>query len=70
MGQCRVVSGNLLLAVIEGWNRPIPGVLYRGYNGFTVFEPSNGYHYSSRSCCLLLLMLKALEFSPLWITCN
>jgi predicted acetyltransferase len=45
-------------------------IQYRGNIGFTVFEKFRGHNYSARSCQLLLPLLKHLQFSPIWITCN
>lgn len=43
---------------------------YRGNIGYIVFEAYRGQHYSSRSCSLLVPLLKKIQFSPIWFTCN
>jgi predicted acetyltransferase len=45
-------------------------VKYRGNIGFSVFENFRGKRYSSRSCLLLVPVLKMLQLNPVWLTCN
>lgn len=43
---------------------------YRGNIGFEVFEKHRGNNYSSRSCKLLVPIIKFLGFEFVYITCN
>ena len=43
---------------------------YRGNIGYAVSENYRGNNYSARACQLLVPMLKKMNFSPIWITCN
>lgn len=45
-------------------------VKYRGNIGFSVLVNFRGKHYSSRSCLLLVPVLKVLKMNLVWITCN
>src|SRR5262245_56105380 len=58
--------GQLSLRI--GYNSSI--TLYRGNLGFSVKEKFRGHHYSSRSSLLLVPLLKSMNFSPVWLTCN
>jgi predicted acetyltransferase len=60
------VLGHLNLRV--GYTENV--VRYRGNIGFEVLEPFHGHGYSTRSCRLLVPLLRSLSFSPIWITCN
>ena len=43
---------------------------YRGNIGFAVNNNFRGPRYSSRSCILLIPIIKYLGLNPIWITCN
>ena len=43
---------------------------FRGNIGFAVDEPYRGNHYASRSCKLLVPIIKLLSLNPIWITCD
>lgn len=43
---------------------------YRGNIGFAVNDNFRGHRYSSRSCILLIPIIKYLGLNPVWITCN
>lgn len=45
-------------------------IRYRGNIGYTVYEKYRGNHYSSRSCRLLVPVLRYLGMNPVYITCD
>lgn len=45
-------------------------IRYRGNIGYTVYEKYRGNHYSSRSCRLLVPVLRFLGLNPVYITCD
>lgn len=45
-------------------------IRYRGNIGYTVYEKYRGNHYSSRSCRLLVPVIRFLKLNPVYITCN
>jgi len=45
-------------------------IRYRGNIGYIVYEKHRGSHYSSRSCRLLIPVLRFLGLNPVYITCD
>lgn len=45
-------------------------VNYRGNIGFSVDEKFRGHNYASRSCKLILPVIRHHKLNPVWFTCN
>lgn len=44
--------------------------LFRGNIGFVVNKEFQGHHYASRSCKILIPVIKLLSLNPIWLTCD
>lgn len=45
-------------------------IFFRGNIGYTVYERYRGNYYSSRSCKLLIPVIKFLDLNSVYLTCN